>query len=179
MTSDLIMLRGFEQALYDMPDNPKGLHRLMAFLRDENLANLDFLQENALLSLNNGGDFIGTGGYGWSSELPAAGFDGLRVRTQDMWGFCESQETMGVSPKQFEEFVFRLSVTDPRALRAEHLRLLRAAGHPLRHHQTNSQAEEGDRVAVVGSARHGGEDRQELRLQLEGQSGGDRAARHR
>ena len=106
MTSDLILLRGFEQALYDMSDNPEGLHQLMAFLRDENLAKLDFLQENGLLSLNNGGDFVGTGGYGWSSELPAAGFDGRRVRTEDMWGFCESQETVGVSPKQFEELVF-------------------------------------------------------------------------
>jgi hypothetical protein len=106
MTCDLIMLRGFERALYDMYDNPDGLHRLMAFLRDENLAKLDFLQGNGLLSLNNGGDFVGTGGYGWSSELPGAGFDGRRVRTQDMWGFCESQETVGVSPKRFEEFVF-------------------------------------------------------------------------
>jgi len=106
MTSDLIMLRGFEQVLFDMYDNPVGLHRLMAFLRDENLARLDFLESQGLLSLNNGGDFVGTGGYGWSSELPAAGFDGKIVRPRDMWGFCESQETVGVSPKLFEEFVF-------------------------------------------------------------------------
>lgn len=106
MTSDLILLRGFQQVLYDMSDNPDGLHRLMAFLRDENLAKLDFLEANGLLSLNNGGDFIGTGGYGWSDDLPAPGFDGGKVRTRDMWGFCESQETVGVSPKMFEEFVF-------------------------------------------------------------------------
>ncbi len=106
MTSDLILLRGFEQVLYDMYDNPEGLHRLMAFLRDENLARLDYLESQGLLSLNNGGDFVGTGGYGWSSELPAAGFDGKTVRPRDMWGFCESQETVGVSPRLFEEFVF-------------------------------------------------------------------------
>jgi hypothetical protein len=106
MTSDLILLRGFERTLYDMSDNPEGLHRLMAFLRDEGLAKLDFLQASGLLSLNNGGDFVGTGGYGWSSELPAADYDGLHVRTQDMWGFSESQETVGVSPQRFEEFVF-------------------------------------------------------------------------
>ena len=106
MTSDLILLRGFERTLYDMSDNPAGLHRLMAFLRDENLAKLDFLQASGLLSLNNGGDFVGTGGYGWSSDLPAADYDGLHVRTRDMWGFSESQETVGVSPQQFEEFVF-------------------------------------------------------------------------
>ena len=106
MTSDLILLRGFQQTLCDMYDNPGGLHRLMAFLRDENLAKLDFLEANGLLSLNNGGDFIGTGGYGWSDDLPAPGFDCGKVRTRDMWGFCESQETVGVSPKLFEEFVF-------------------------------------------------------------------------
>jgi hypothetical protein len=60
MTSDLILLRGFQQVLYDMIDNPDGLHRLMAFLRDENLAKLNFLEANGLLSLNNG-DFIGKG----------------------------------------------------------------------------------------------------------------------
>jgi hypothetical protein len=106
MTSDLILLRGFEQVLFDMYDNPAGLHRLMAFLRDESLARLDFLERQGLLSLNNGGDFVGTGGYGWSAELPSAGFDGKTVRPRDMWGFCESQETVGVSPKLFEEFVF-------------------------------------------------------------------------
>ena len=73
MTSDLILLRGFQQVLYDMIDNPGDLHRLMAFLRDENLAKLDFLEANGLLSLNNGGDFIGTGGYGWSDDLPPPG----------------------------------------------------------------------------------------------------------
>ncbi|MCO6453256.1 MAG: hypothetical protein J5I90_20915 [Caldilineales bacterium] len=106
MTSDLILLRGFQQVLYDMFDNPDGLHRLMVFLRDENLAKLDFLEANGLLSLNNGGDYIGTGGYGWSDELPTSGFDGKMTRTRDMWGFGESQETIGVSPDMFEEFVF-------------------------------------------------------------------------
>ncbi len=106
MTSDLILLRGFQQVLLDIYDNPDGLHRLMAFLRDENLAKLDFLEANGLLSLNNGGDFVGTGGYGWSDELPAPGYDSMTVRTCDLWGFCESQETVGVSPQQFEEFVF-------------------------------------------------------------------------
>jgi hypothetical protein len=47
----------------------------------------------------------GSGGFGWSRELPAAGFAG-RARTRDMWGFAESQETVGVSPAMFAEFVF-------------------------------------------------------------------------
>jgi hypothetical protein len=106
MTSDLIMLRGFENILMDMYDNPGLVHRLMAFLRDENIKKLDFLEENNLLSLNNRGDFVGTGGYGWTDELPSPGFDGEHVRTMDMWGYSESQETTNVSPDFFREFVF-------------------------------------------------------------------------
>ena len=106
MTSDLILLRGFENMLMDFYDHPDEVHALMAFLRDENLAMLDFLESENLLSLNNGGDFHGTGGYGWTDELPSAGFDGSHVKTADMWGFCESQETVGVSPEIFEELIF-------------------------------------------------------------------------
>ena len=107
MGMDLIFLRGLEQMLLDMHDCPDGLHKLMAFLRDENLAKLDFLEENALLSLNNRNDFTGTGGYGWTDELPQPDFNRQKVRVCDMWGFCESQETVGVSPEFFDEFIFQ------------------------------------------------------------------------
>ena len=106
LTSDLILLRGFQQVFLDFYDNPDGLHRLMAFLRDESLARLDYLETHGLLSLNNRGDFVGTGGYGWCDELPAPAFDPNRIRTRDMWGFAESQESVGVSPRFFEEFIF-------------------------------------------------------------------------
>jgi hypothetical protein len=106
MTLDLVFLRGFERVLTDMYDDPEGLHKLMLFLRDENIAKLDFLEKNNLLSLNNMGDFVGTGGYGWTSQLPSSGYDGSHVRLKDMWGFAESQETVSVSPEFFRELIF-------------------------------------------------------------------------
>jgi len=105
MTWTLINIRGLQQIMYDMFDHPDDLHRLMAFLRDGHLAKLDFLQENGFLSLNNDATYVGSGGFGWTNELPQSDFDG-RVRTGDMWGFTESQETVGVSPQMFAEFVF-------------------------------------------------------------------------
>lgn len=104
MTSTLINLRGLEQMMLDMLDRPDDLHRLMAFLRDAQLDRLDYLERNGLLSLNNDGTYVGSGGFGWSRQLPAEGYAG-RVRTQDMWGFSESQETVGVSPRMFAEFI--------------------------------------------------------------------------
>jgi hypothetical protein len=91
--------------MYDMMDHPDALHQLTAFLRDGHLHMLDFLEANGLLSLNNDDTYVGSGGFGWSHELPQADFDG-RVRTIDMWGFAESQESVGVSPDMFAEFIF-------------------------------------------------------------------------
>jgi len=104
MTWTLINLRGLGQMMYDMLDHPDELHRLMAFLRDGHLAKLDFLERNGLLSLNNDGTYVGSGGFGWSHELPQPDFAG-QVRTRDLWGFAESQETVSVSPQMFGEYV--------------------------------------------------------------------------
>ena len=104
MTWTLIRLRGLSQIMYDMVDDPANLHRLMAFLRAGHLARLDALETGGLLTLNNDGAYVGSGGFGWSHELPAADFAG-RARPCDMWGFAESQETIGVSPAMFAEFV--------------------------------------------------------------------------
>ncbi|MGI9861721.1 hypothetical protein SDD30_10120 [Moorella naiadis] len=105
MTWTLVNLRGLEQIMWDMYDYPRELHQLMAFLRDGHLHMLDFLEENGLLSLNNDGTYVGSGGFGWTRELPQEDFCG-QVRTRDMWGFAESQETSQVSPEMFAEFIF-------------------------------------------------------------------------
>ncbi|MCX6089754.1 MAG: hypothetical protein NTX88_05190 [Candidatus Atribacteria bacterium] len=101
-----VNLRGLEQIMVDMFDYPDGLHRLMAFLRDGHLAKLDFLEKNNLLSLNSDGTYVGSGGFGYTHELPQPDFDGKQVRPFDMWGFGESQETCYVSPEMFAEFIF-------------------------------------------------------------------------
>ena len=104
MTWTLINLRGLTNFMYDLMDSPDQVHQLLTILRDGHLAKLDYLEENGLLSLNNDGTYVGSGGFGWSDELPQSDFDG-RVRTIDMWGFGESQETIGVSPKMFAESI--------------------------------------------------------------------------
>ena len=109
MTWTLINLRGLTQIMLDMYDHPAELHRLMAILRDGHLARLDFLEQGNLLSLNNDNTYVGSGGFGFTGELPQPDFAD-RVRTMDMWGFCESQETVQVSPEMFEEFVFPYQV---------------------------------------------------------------------
>lgn len=107
LTWDLILLRGLDQMMFDLFDNPGLLHDLMAFLRDDRLGHLEALQAEGILSLNNGpDDMVGSGGLGHTGELPAPGFDGT-VRLGDLWGLAESQEFVGVGPRQFNEFALQ------------------------------------------------------------------------
>jgi hypothetical protein len=105
LTQTLVYLRGLEQMLYDMSDNPLLMHRLMALLSQGTAALLDALQAAGLLFLNCDGSYVGSGGLGWSDELPTQGSGG-QVGTQDMWALGESQESIGVSPRMFAELIF-------------------------------------------------------------------------
>jgi len=106
LTWTLVNLRGLGQIMYDTYDFPDNLKSLMMFLSQGTLARLDFLERNGLLSLNNDGTYVGSGGFGWTRELPRAGYDGAKARAIDLWGFAESQETVTFSPAMFEEFIF-------------------------------------------------------------------------
>jgi len=106
MTWDFICLRGLQNFMLDMIDRPEWVHRMMAFMRDGQLNKLDFLQAQGLLALNTEGSYVGSGGFGWTTQLPREDFHPDQVRTRDMWGFAESQETVGVSPDMFGEFIF-------------------------------------------------------------------------
>jgi hypothetical protein len=105
MTWVAIELIGLEQLMLAMYDAPAALQQLMAFLRDDHLRFARWLEDEGLLCLNNENDYIGSGSMGYTRDLPQPGGSG-RVRTRDLWVLLESQETVGVGPEQFEQFVF-------------------------------------------------------------------------
>jgi hypothetical protein len=96
--------RGLETMFYDLYDEPELAHRIVKFFADGYRSIVDQCLEQNLFSLNNDGTYQGTGGFGYTRELPADGFDGALVRTQDLWASAEAQEMAPVSPAQTEEF---------------------------------------------------------------------------
>ena len=107
MTMTGIHLVGLEGLMLLMYDNPGGLHRLMAFLRDDHLAVAEWCEREGVLGLNNENDYIGSGSMGYTRDLPRPGANGGNgARLQDLWVLSESQETVGVGPELFEEFIF-------------------------------------------------------------------------
>ncbi len=107
LTWPAIELIGLEGLMLAMYDNPAGLHRLMAFLRDDHLAFTDWLEREGLYSLNNENEYLGSGSVGYTRALPQPDWKpGRPVRRRDLWMLSESQETVGVGPEQFAEFIF-------------------------------------------------------------------------
>lgn len=97
-------LRGLDQVMWDMYDRPDMLHRAMSILEEGNRQLLQQYIDLDLLSLNNDNTYHSSGGVGYTSELPAADYQG-KVRPCDMWASAEAQEMAQVSPAMHAEFI--------------------------------------------------------------------------
>ncbi len=107
MTQTAIFLIGLEELMVYMYDCPEALHEFMAFLRDDHLGFVDFMEREGLFTLNNENDYCGSGSRGYTRALPQPDRQSdAPVRARDLWALSESQETVGISPEQFAEFIF-------------------------------------------------------------------------
>ncbi len=107
LMSEYTALRGLEQVMVDMIENPEMLHEAMTFFQEGNRRRVQQFVDQNLLDLNNDNTYHSSGGNGYTDELPAAGYTPGRVRTCDMWSSAESQELADVSPEMHEEFATR------------------------------------------------------------------------
>jgi len=106
LIGQLASYRGLDQIMIDMIDRPEWVHKAMSFLCEASEKLILQAQDEGTLSLNNRSDYNGSGGQGWTDELPQKDFTG-RVRLKDMWGMAEAQEIAQVSPQMHEEFVLQ------------------------------------------------------------------------
>lgn len=71
-----MFLRGMEKLMYDFCDEPEKVHEVMSLLFEGTMERLDYLESNNLLSLNNDGSYVGSGGIGYTDLLSGSSFDG-------------------------------------------------------------------------------------------------------
>jgi hypothetical protein len=104
-TQLVVNLMGMENMYCAMMNEAEDFHRLMRMVTDDLKRCLRWQEERGLLVLNNGNDYMGSGSFCFSDELPQKDFAGA-VRSRDLWGHVNSQESIGISPDQFAEFVY-------------------------------------------------------------------------
>lgn len=100
--SQAAALRGLEQIMMDAIDTPELLHRLMAHLRDANLASIDALEEAGVLTANHDLPDGGMGPSVYSEPIGVIPKEGVTVA--NLWCAANSQEFDQVSPAMWEEF---------------------------------------------------------------------------
>jgi hypothetical protein len=104
-TQHVVNLMGMENMYCAMMAEAEDFHRLMRMVTDDLKRCLRWQEEQGLLVLNNGNDYMGSGSFCFSGELPGADFSGT-IRSRDLWGHINSQESIGISPEQFAEFIY-------------------------------------------------------------------------
>jgi hypothetical protein len=100
----LIRWWGIEEAMIDMIDRPEMVHAAYERMVDAWMTELDQFEAQGLLSLDNCNVRIGSGGYGYVSDLPSAPTDSSPVSPRDMWGCSNAQILASVSPEMHWEF---------------------------------------------------------------------------
>jgi hypothetical protein len=100
----LIRWWGIEEAMIDLYMRPEMVHAAYERMVDAWMHELDQFEAQNLLSLDCNNTRIGSGGYGYTSQLPGSDFKPDHVRPINMWGCSNAQIFSSVSPEMHWEF---------------------------------------------------------------------------
>lgn len=100
----LIRWWGIEEAMLDLCLRPEMVHAAYDRMVDAWMCELDQFESQNLLSPDCNNTRIGSGGYGYTSQLPGENFDPDYVRPINMWGCSNAQIFSSVSPEMHWEF---------------------------------------------------------------------------
>jgi len=90
--------------MIDLVQRPGLVHAAVGRMVDAWIAELDQFESMNLLALDADNTRIGSGGYGYTEELPGNDFDPGYVRPHNMWGCSNAQVFSDVSPKMHWDF---------------------------------------------------------------------------
>lgn len=104
---DLVRWWGVEEAMRDLIDRPEMVRAVFSRLVDATLVELDQWEALGLLTRNDNNTRIGSGGYGYTSELPGEPYDPARPTARNLWGCATAQIFSAVSPRMHWEFALQ------------------------------------------------------------------------
>ncbi|HEY9595699.1 MAG TPA: hypothetical protein VHE79_14565, partial [Spirochaetia bacterium] len=103
----LIRWWGLQEAMIDLVERPEMVNDAVERMVDAWMVELDQFVEQNLLSLDCNNTRIGSGGYGYTWDLPGAEYDRASVQPRNMWGCSNAQIFSEVSPEMHWEFALR------------------------------------------------------------------------
>lgn len=101
-TQHVVHMMGMENMLYSMYDYPDEFKEMMDRIADDYIAYFKKLESENVLLQNKAFEWVCQGSMAFYDEPDKEG----KIKTTDLWGFMDSQETVGISPQMFRDFIF-------------------------------------------------------------------------
>lgn len=101
---DIVTFMGVQETLINLALEPEMMHKLISKLTNVYIQALEQYEDQGLLSTNTNNYRIGSGAYGYTSQLPDNGSNNKKIKTVDIWGSATPQIFSTVSPAMHEEF---------------------------------------------------------------------------
>lgn len=103
ISTHLAALRGLEEVMMDMVEDPEELHKMLAFMRDGTLKQQQEAEDAGDYSLVN--HYNQAIAYCEGLERPE--IDNYGVKRSQLWCFCAAQEFTGVGPDMHDQFLLQ------------------------------------------------------------------------
>ncbi len=105
-TQKIVDLMGMENMFCSMMTEPDEFIKLIEFVTDDAIRILRWEEQNGLILPNVNNDYMGSGNICFSDELPNKLVAGVPLKSTDVWGHFNSQESVGVSGSMYHELIF-------------------------------------------------------------------------
>ena len=106
-TQMLVHFMSMENMMFNIYDYPELFKEMMNRIAEDTISYYRFLEEKKVILPTTGFEAVGQGSWSFTNDLPGAEeFAKRPFTTKDVWGFMDSQETVGISPEMYEEFIF-------------------------------------------------------------------------
>jgi len=100
-TQHIVALMGMEHMFLSMYDYPDLFHEMMARYVNETMKYFAHVERERAILPTNSGEWLWQGSFCFNKELPS---DAKKI--SEIWGYMDSQETVGISSDMFGEFIF-------------------------------------------------------------------------
>lgn len=118
-TQDVVHFMGLENMMMAMYDCPDEFHALMDRITDDYVTYHQWLENEGLILPSNARNHVGQGTWGFTRDLPGPEYNDFvsydfgegkksltPVTANTSWGYMDSQESVGISPDMYGEFVY-------------------------------------------------------------------------
>jgi len=103
-TQKLVHMMGMENFLFSIYDYPDLFKEIMNRGAEDYINYYNWLENEGLLLSTTAHENLGQGTWCYTEELPNKVSGAFK--TKDVWGYMDSQESVGISPDMFHEFIF-------------------------------------------------------------------------